>query len=141
EPAAAWTVLTPERVTANGGVVLTPQPDGSMIASGLNPAETVYTMEASAPLPGLTAIRLEALPDPSLPKGGPGRDPYGNFQLNGFEVEAGDVHPAINAIAAVDSSGGVSLDTFFTRTLARDAYAPRGWRIDASRQETRLPRQ
>ena len=40
-------------------------------------------------MPRVTAIRLEALPDPSLPKGGPGRDPYGNFQMNGFEVDAG----------------------------------------------------
>ena len=35
----------------------------------------------------MTAIRLEALPDPSLPKGGPGRDPYGNFVLNGIEID------------------------------------------------------
>ncbi|PYR58717.1 MAG: hypothetical protein DMF85_09840 [Acidobacteria bacterium] len=140
EPAAAWTVLTPERATANGGVVLTPQPDGSVIASGLNPAETVYTMEASAPLPGLTAVRLEALPDPSLPKGGPGRDVYGNFQLNGFEIDAsGPV--AFKSIKADDTSGGTNLETFFPKTLPRGARAPQGWRIDASRDDRRLPRQ
>ena len=33
-------------------------------------------------------IRLEALPDPSLPQGGPGRDYYGNFALTGFTVTA-----------------------------------------------------
>ena len=44
------------------------------MASGANPGETVYTIEAVASLPSVTAIRLEALPDPSLPKGGPGRD-------------------------------------------------------------------
>ena len=38
-------------------------------------------------------------------------------------------------------TGGASLDTFFPKNLPRDAYAPRGWRIDASREETRLPRQ
>ena len=75
------------------------------MAAGANPGETIYTVEAIAKVPRVTAIRLEALPDPSLPKGGPGRDPYGNFQLNGFEIEAGDVHPAFNAIAADDSAG------------------------------------
>ncbi len=136
-----WTVLTPTSVAATEGVKLIPAPDGSVTAAGPNPGETVYTIEALAALPRLTAIRVEALPDPSLPKGGPGRDPYGNFQLNGFEVEAGDIKLAFNAIKADDSAGAASLETFFPRTLPRDASAPRGWRIDASRQATRLPRQ
>ena len=97
--------------------------------------------ERSKGLPRVTAIRLEALPDPSLPKGGPGRDPYGNFQLNGFEVDAGGSRLAFSAIKADESAGGASLDTFFPKTLSRDVYAPRGWRIDASRQDTRLPKQ
>jgi hypothetical protein len=37
--------------------------------------------------------------------------------------------------------GGASLDSFFPKSLSRDAYAPRGWRIDASREDKRLPRQ
>jgi hypothetical protein len=120
---------------------LTPAPDGSVTAAGANPGETIYTIEAIAALPRVTAIRLEALPDPSLPKGGPGRDPYGNFQVNGFEVQAGGSNLAFSAIKADDSAGSVSLDTFFPKILPRDASAPRGWRIDASRQETRWPRQ
>ena len=141
EASSQWTVLTPTSLSATGGVDLTASPDASVIAAGANPGETIYTIEAAAALPRVTGIRLEALPDPSLPKGGPGRDPYGNFQLNGFDVDAGDSTLAFNAIKADDSAGGASLDTFFPRTLPRDASAPRGWRIDASRQETRLPRQ
>jgi hypothetical protein len=141
EAPSEWTILTPTSLSATGGVDLTLAPDGSVTAAGANPGETIYTIEAIAVLPRVTAIRLEALPDPSLPKGGPGRDPYGNFQLNGFEVEAGDVNLAFSAIKADDSAGAVSLDTFFPKILPRDAYAPRGWRIDASRQETRPPRQ
>jgi len=141
EAPSQWTVLTPTAVSATGGVELAVSPDGSVTAAGANPGETIYTIDAIAPLPRITAIRLEALPDPSLPKGGPGRDPYGNFQLNGFQVDAGDVALAYRAIKADDSAGSVSLETFFPKTLARDASAPRGWRIDASRQDTRLPRQ
>ena len=64
-----------------------------MIASGPNPGSVVYTIEARTTLPRITAIRLEALPDPSLPKGGPGRDIYGNFQVNGVEIEAEPIGP------------------------------------------------
>jgi hypothetical protein len=141
EASSAWTVLTPTNISATGGVELTLAGDGSVIASGANPGETIYTIDAIAPLRRITAIRLEALPDPSLPKGGPGRDPYGNFQLNGLDVEAETANLAFSAIKADESAGSVSLDTFFPKTLPREAYAPRGWRIDASRQETRLPRQ
>ncbi len=141
EASSQWTVLTPTGLSATGGATLTAASDGSVKAAGANPGETIYTIDATATLPRVTAVRLEALPDPSLPKGGPGRDPYGNFQLNGFGVEAGDSTLAISAIKADDSAGAANLETFFPKTLARDVYAPKGWRIDASRQDTRLPRQ
>jgi mono/diheme cytochrome c family protein len=183
EPTARWTPLAPLRVSATGGVVLTTAGDGSVLASGANPGETTYTVEAHVPLPRVMAIRLEALPDPSLPKTGPGRDVYGNFQVNGFDVIAAasgrsagpgssrstsrgrqplppglrlapsstsegervDVRTSssepLKFRAIKSDEGGASLDTFFPKALSRDLYAPRGWRIDASRDQTRQPRQ
>ena len=141
EASSHWAALSPERMFATGGVTLTAAPDGSVTAAGANPGETTYTIETTATLSRVTAIRLEALPDPSLPKGGPGRDPYGNFQLNGFDVEAGGSSVTFSAIKADDAVGGASLETFFPKTLPPNTYAPRGWRIDASRQDTRMPRQ
>jgi hypothetical protein len=146
-----WTTLVPKTLAATGGVVLALARDGSVIASDANPGETIYTLEGSTLLPRITAIRIEALPDPALPKGGPGRDPYGNFQLNGVEVEllpgstgarpsrAGTI--TFKAIKADDSVGGANIGAFFPKTLSRNVYAPAGWRIDASREDTRLPRQ
>ena len=61
--------------------------------------------------------------------------------MNGFEVDAGGAPLAIKSIRADDAAGGASVDTFFPKVLPRDAYFPRGWRIDASREDTRLPRQ
>ena len=95
EESSSWQVLAPTRVAAEGGVVLTAGHDGSIVASGPNPGETVYTIEARTQLPDITALRLEVLPDPSLPKGGPGRDPYGNFQINGIEIEAAGARATI----------------------------------------------
>jgi mono/diheme cytochrome c family protein len=147
EAAMHWTVLTPSNLAATGNVTLTAGPEGSVIASGANPGDTVYTLETATRAARVTAVRLEAQPDPTLPKGGPGRDVYGNFQLNGFEVYADVPGTAgrlleFKEISADDSSGGSpSVDSFFPKILPRDESVPRGWRIDASREPTRLPRQ
>ncbi len=143
EPALRWQVLTPKTLDGAGGAVLTASADGSILVSGANPGYVSYTLEATAALPRITAVRLEALPDPSLPKGGPGRDIYGNFQLNGIEaaqVTNGIASP-LTFTSIKSDDGGASMDSFFPKSLSRDAYAPRGWRIDASREDPRLPRQ
>ena len=55
EPSTAWRVLTPASLAADGGVVLQAAPDGSVLASGPNPGETIYTIEAVTSLPRVTA--------------------------------------------------------------------------------------
>ena len=60
--------------------------DGSVLASGIQRRRRPYVDRAPrCPRERITGIRLEALPDPSLPQGGPGRDYYGNFVLTGFQ--------------------------------------------------------
>ena len=81
-----WTRLVPDAASATNGVVLKVLPDGSVLASGENPKLTSYTLTGTTTLQGITGVRLEALPDPSLPKGGPGRDGYGHFRVTGIEV-------------------------------------------------------
>lgn len=85
---ANWTVLDVVRAESSGGTTLTKLPDGSVLASGEHPYSEVYEVVANSPLAIITGIRLEALPDPSLPKGGPGRDFEGNFIVSEFEVAA-----------------------------------------------------
>jgi hypothetical protein len=48
----------------------------------------VYTIQASTGLKGITAVRLEVLPDDSLPSHGPGRAENGNFHLSEFKLLA-----------------------------------------------------
>jgi hypothetical protein len=83
-----WTVLDPAELKGNGKIVLTKQKDGSILVSGENPTPSVYTITANTKLTGITGIRLEVLPDDSLPVKGPGRAPNGNFVLNEFKVTA-----------------------------------------------------
>src|SRR5215213_538128 len=84
----AWTPLNPQLLRALQGTVLTRQPDASVLASGPAPTTEAYVVRATTTLPRITGIRLEVLPDPGLPQGGPGRDYYGNFVLTGFTVAA-----------------------------------------------------
>ncbi|MEO6436368.1 MAG: DUF1553 domain-containing protein, partial [Tepidisphaeraceae bacterium] len=91
--------LDPATFTSSAGATLTKQPDGSIIASGTRGATDVYTITASTTLKNITAFRLEALSDESLPGKGPGRGDDGNFVLNDFKASiapAGQVAQKIN---------------------------------------------
>jgi serine/threonine protein kinase len=79
-----WTVLKPSAMTSKGGATLTLQEDGSILASGKNPDRDDYSLVAKTDLEQITAIRLEALPDPSLPGGGPGRFPGGRLGTGNY---------------------------------------------------------
>ncbi len=62
--------------------------DDSLLAFGPAPATNIQLVGLTVSRPGITALRLEVLPDPSLPARGPGRAENGNFHLTGFEVHA-----------------------------------------------------
>ena len=88
EDESQWKVMKPNHqdLKSEGGATLTILDDGSILASGTNADQDAYRMTASQ-LPCIKAIRLEVLPDPSLPKNGPGRYPgNGNFHLSELNV-------------------------------------------------------
>jgi hypothetical protein len=69
------------------GSTLTGLKDGSLLVSGNSDVADLVTVTTNVTLPGpITAIRLEALTDPSLPQKGPGR--AGNFVLSEFKANA-----------------------------------------------------
>ena len=88
EHTTEWTVLAPTAMESTGGATLTRQPDNSVLAGGTNADGDVYAIQAGIELPEVRAIRLEALPDPSMPNHGPGRHSTGNFHLKAFRVLA-----------------------------------------------------
>ncbi|HTU25294.1 MAG TPA: hypothetical protein VMF30_07855, partial [Pirellulales bacterium] len=73
-------------VAAPEGITTSVLADRSVLALGAG--KGMYTLEVTTPLRGITAIRLEAIPDERLPKGGPGLAADGNFVLNDFQVFA-----------------------------------------------------
>jgi serine/threonine-protein kinase len=88
--ADAWTVLEPADMKSAGGATLTRQSDNSILAGGTNPNAEVYTVRAHVQVPRITGIRLEVIPDPSLPDSAAGRGPSGNFVLNELMVDLTD---------------------------------------------------
>lgn len=86
-----WTVLEPTGFSAAKGTAWKKLPDLSVLVSGVNPPTNTYILEATTDLTGITAIRLEALPDESLPLSGPGRHVSGAFVLNELQVAAEDL--------------------------------------------------
>lgn len=76
-----WKILNPDVFLSSGGATLTKQEDGSILASGTVPDQEHYTVSSSVDLKRLTAVRLEVLPDRSLPMNGPGRAANGNLHL------------------------------------------------------------
>jgi hypothetical protein len=75
-------------VESLGGATLTPQADGSVLATGDNPAGDEHVIRLRTEAEGLRLVALEALPDASLPYGRVGRAPNGNAVLGAIEAEA-----------------------------------------------------
>jgi hypothetical protein len=90
--ATRWTNLSPSELKSSSPeLALKPLDDQSVLASGKAPEHSTYTFTAQTPLQGITALRLEALSDPSLPNQGPGLAGNGNFVLSDLRVTAAPV--------------------------------------------------
>ena len=101
---APWTVLRGDALVSLEGVSLAGMPDGSYLASGKSPANDTYLMTASDLPAGVTAFRLEVLPDASLPNQGPGRAGNGNFVLSEFVVHHRKPDGTTASVALIDPS-------------------------------------
>jgi mono/diheme cytochrome c family protein len=132
-----WTVLTVNAARSSGGATLTRQAYQSVLASGAKPENDVYTITAQTTLNKLTGLRLEALPDPSLPQGGPGRDPYGNFLLTGLEVTLASGQTIQFKDIKVDDAAyrPEPRDFFAEQRNAGATDRPVGWFINATGDE------
>ncbi|HWE04813.1 MAG TPA: PSD1 and planctomycete cytochrome C domain-containing protein [Tepidisphaeraceae bacterium] len=84
-----WTVAIPGSATSKNGATMTTLEDGSVLVSGKSPDTDIQEVTFKTPLKNIGGLRLEALPDDSLPHGGPGRsEDTGNFVLTAIDGEA-----------------------------------------------------
>jgi hypothetical protein len=117
-----WIPLAPAEAKSNLPL-LTVLPDRSVLASGDISKSDTYLLTFRAVPPGVTALRLEALPDERLPKAGPGlayyEGPKGDFFMGEIIVEADGVplkfsraseSHAKNAMGAAPATAALAMD-------------------------------
>ena len=98
-----WTALKPANVVSEGGATFKVLDDASVLAGGKVADKDTYTLTFKTTLKDITALRIEVLPDKSLPKQGPGRADNGNFVLTGVSVAVGDLPVEVAGIEASHS--------------------------------------
>lgn len=123
-PLTKWTTNLPHLKTL---------PDGSILASGDQTKSDVYKLRFDSPLRGATALRLEVLPDPSLPANGPGRayyeGPKGDFFLSEISIHVGGKPVKIASATHDYAKGGFGA----SKTGAQycfDGDANTGWSVN-----------
>lgn len=122
-----WRPLEVVKADASMGEILVPQDDHSIRAEGPTVDSSTYTLILDTPSPRITAIRLEVLPDPSLPNQGPGRAPDGDFVLQSFDVRAA---------SRPDPSGVPSIPRKLEIAHGAVSHAKPGWGIQTTIQGT-----
>jgi hypothetical protein len=83
---AGWLPVDWSSMKSDAGAVLAKEPGGALLVSGNAAPKDTYTLSTKTKLKGITAIRIEAIPDPRLPNNGPGRGSDGNFTLSGIKA-------------------------------------------------------
>jgi len=125
---AEWQVAAPDKATSNLPL-LTLQPDASVFVSGDITKADTYQLEFDHPPAGITAVRLEALPDPRLPARGPGmayyEGPKGDFLLGEFQLSANG--QAVKLTKATASYAKNNFGPHAEAQLAIDGDPETGW--------------
>ena len=123
-----WTTLRPHEAKSNMPL-LTVQPDDSVFASGDITKADTYDLKFRTDLRGITAVRLEAMPDERLPHHGPGmayyEGPKGDFFLGEFQLSAGGQRLKFARVS--DSYSKNNFGSNVGAKLATDGNPETGW--------------
>jgi len=126
-----WRVLKAQSATSSGGTTITPQADHSLLISGVNPKNDIYTFTFETDQDNLTALRLQCLTHPSLPGGGPGRHGNSNFVLTGIELTATSIaDPRQSQKINFHKARADYNQPRYNVTAALDPNTSTGWAVD-----------
>ncbi len=101
-----WEVITPVSATGDSGTTLTILEDKAVLASGTNPDRETYQVKFQTMAQQIAAVRIEILPDSSLPNNGPGRAGNGNLVVNAIGMTSGDQTATWKTAVASHSQDG-----------------------------------
>ncbi len=129
-PRVRWQVVERVEARSAGGATFTTLPDHSLLAGGPRPGTDTYTLLAWTNLERVTALRIEAIPDASLPSRGSGRSDSGNFVLSELKVVAVPLQGGAGgkSVALQNASADFSQEQFDPAAIA-DGNAKSGWAL------------
>ncbi len=136
----AWSVATASEIKGPPGATFETLADGSVLVSGTQAAASVISFSVDvADVNTLKGLRVEAIPDPRLPRGGAGRAPDGSFVVSEISV---DVAPAsrpggTSPLTLQKPQADFSADRFPVAQAAdNDGSNPdRGWSVTPRQDE------
>ena len=135
--AVAWQMPSLVSAVSQQGATLAAQPDGSILVTG-NLAQDEYALTLKADLSAITGLTLEALPDASLPAGGPGRADNGNFVVHELQLSlAGSEGQPGKPIALRRAHATFSQDQWDV-SGAIDGNPDTGWAVSPKANESHL---
>ncbi len=114
-----WSNASHIEAKAESGATIHARADGALLVSGTHKDKDVYTLTCAVPAGGITAMRLEALKDPSLPNGGPGRD-------------AADQNVVTSEITIESIAPNAAAGSKLALTNARADFEQGGWPVSAA---------
>ena len=106
----AWQTITPTEVPFQGEKYRVLD-DGSVVSESYAPTKTSNSFSAEMNLGTITAVRLDALTHPQLPRGGPGRSVEGTGALTEFKLR-------IDPLPRDDGTDPEPIDVKFVRAIA-----------------------
>jgi hypothetical protein len=153
----AWSIVRPE-IDAFGDQKHYLLKDGSVLAQGYAPTQHTedFTAEVKGPAK-ITAMRLELLNDPNLPRGGPGRSIYGLCALTefGFKAEpldksgksrelkiaraTADVNPPTEPLESIFDNKSGELRVTGRIEYAIDSDHKTAWGLDIGPERSNVP--
>ncbi len=125
--AVHWQVIRPVEMKSSMPQ-LTLRTDGSILAAGDVTKSETYDLKCGGSSSAITALRLEVLPDPSLPNNGPGMAFYegslGDFFLSEFQIVVGGERVKVSrATQSLPKGGDSAMKT-------QDENMSSGWSVD-----------
>ncbi len=129
-----WSVVVPDEMKSSGNAVFNIKEDKSVLLSGPNIARDTYELVIRSDEEAISALRVEALRDPSTVNGGAGRGSNGNFVLSEIEIEvASKSNPTEFSKIRIASAEADYSQANFSIDLAIDGKADNtGWAVDGN---------
>ena len=122
-----WTPLKPLEAKGASEITLKIRYNDSINSRGVTAETNTYHVALATEMPGITALRLETLPDPVFPFDGPGRAESGNYHLTNvrirFATDSETNEVKIESALADFNQAGYGIET------AIDSNPKSGWGI------------